>query len=129
MKYGTGEGGWFSKPPRGNAGIGLWKGISSTAMNLKQNCIFEIREENRIRFWKDTWCGELPLCVTFPTLYNVAGTRKAMVDEVWDCFDNYGAWNLRFIRSFNDWEIEQVQNFVGLINNMQIDPQKRDKML
>ena len=70
------------KASRGNVGIGLWKGISSVVVNLKQNCIFELREGNRIRFEEDTWCGELPLCVTFPTLYNVAGTRKAMVDEV-----------------------------------------------
>ena len=35
LKYGTEEGGWFSKPPRGNAGKGLWKGINSEAVNLK----------------------------------------------------------------------------------------------
>ena len=25
LKYGTEEGGWFPKPPRGNAGKDLWK--------------------------------------------------------------------------------------------------------
>ena len=50
LKYGTEGGGWFLKPPRGNAGKGLRKEIHSKAMNLKQNCIFELGEGNRIRF-------------------------------------------------------------------------------
>ena len=126
LKYGT-KGGWFPKPPRGNASKGLWKGINSEAINLKQNCIFELRERNRIRFWEDTWCGELPLCVTFPTLYNIAGTRKATIEEVWDLSNFSSAWNQRFLRPFNDWEVEQVQNFVGLLNNKHIFPRKKDK--
>ena len=81
------------KPPRGNADKGLWKGINYEVANLKQNCILELGEGNMIRFWEDTWCGELPLCVTFPTLYNIAGTRKAMVEEVWDLSNFFGAWN------------------------------------
>ena len=129
LKYGTEEGGWFSKSPRGNASKGLWKGINFEAVNLKQNCIFEVREGNMIRFWEDTWCGELPLCVTFPTLYNIVGTRKATVEEVWDLSNFSGAWNPRFLRPFNDWEMEQVQNFVGLLNNKHTFPRKKDKLV
>ena len=81
-----------------------------------------------IRFWEDTWWGELPLCVTFPTLYNIAGTRKATVEEVWDLSNFYGAWNLRFLRPFNDWEMKHVQNFVRLLNNWHTFPRK-DKLV
>ena len=27
LKYGMGDGGWFSNTPRGNHGVGLWKDI------------------------------------------------------------------------------------------------------
>ena len=40
LKYGTEEGGWFSRTPRGNAGLGLWKGINAEATKLKQDCVF-----------------------------------------------------------------------------------------
>ena len=78
---------------------------------------------------KETKSGELPLCVTLPILCNVAGTRKAMVAEVWEISENYGAWNLRFIKPFNDWEMKQVQNFIGLINKNHIFPWKKDKLV
>ena len=35
LKYGTEEGGWFTRPPRGTAGAGLWKGLSSETRILK----------------------------------------------------------------------------------------------
>lgn len=34
----------------------------------------------RVNFWKDGWCGDSPLCVSFPTLFAVA---------VYICFANF----------------------------------------
>ena len=31
-------------------------------------------------------------------------------------------WNPRFIRSFNDWEMELAHNFIGLVNNKKVNP-------
>ena len=50
LKYGTEEGGWFSRTPRGNAGLGLWKGINAEVAKLKQDYVFELGEGKRIRF-------------------------------------------------------------------------------
>ena len=33
------------------------------------------------RFWEDKWCGENPLCVSFPTLYVVVASKGAKVGE------------------------------------------------
>ena len=38
----------------------------------------------------------------FPTLYALAGSKEAMVGEVWNSMMGEGGWNMRFIRSFND---------------------------
>ena len=38
------------------------------------------------------------------------------MEEVRDLSDFSGAWNPRFLRPFNEWEMEQVHNFVGLLN-------------
>ena len=48
LKYGTEEGGWFTRLPRGKASIGLWKGINTEAVKLMQECSFELGEGNRI---------------------------------------------------------------------------------
>ena len=37
--------------------------------------------------------------------------------EVWDTVSGEGTWNPRFMRSFNDWEMDKFQNFINLINN------------
>ena len=42
------------------------------ALQLKQDCKLIVGEGDRIRFWEDIWCGENPLCTSFPTLYAVA---------------------------------------------------------
>ena len=129
MKYGNEEGGWFSRIPRGNAGLGLWKGINAEAAKLKQDCVFELGEGKRIRFWEDVWCGEVTLCASFPTLYNIARTKGAKVANVWESSRETGAWNPRFSRAFNDWEMEQVQIFIGLTSNKLIIPRKKDRIV
>ena len=39
------------KALRGTASAGLWNGISSETAKLKQQCLFELGEGIRIRFW------------------------------------------------------------------------------
>ena len=51
---------------------------------------------SRISFWKDIWCGEDPLCESFPALYNLTVTKEAKVVDIWDSFKGEGAWNPSF---------------------------------
>ena len=63
---------------------------------------------SRIRFWKDTWCDESPLCEGFSALNSLAVAKGAKVADIWDNSMGDGAWNPTFVRPFNDWEIEEV---------------------
>ena len=36
-----------------------------------------------VKFWKDACCSGEPLCVLFPYLYAVVGSKGASVKEVW----------------------------------------------
>ena len=82
---------------------------------LKQNCCFELGDGDKIRFREEAWCGETPLCMAFPALYAVIGSKGAKVVEVWG-ESGLGDWNLRFVRSFNDWEMEMIQNLICTVN-------------
>ena len=76
--------------------------ISKEAAILKIDCSFQLGEGSRTRFWEDVWCEELPLCESFPALYNLARTKGAKVAELWESARDSGTWNLRFSRTFND---------------------------
>ena len=65
---------------------------------------------------------------SFPNLYNLARTEGAKVIEVWENSRGNGAWNPRFIRPFNDWEMEAFQNFISITNNKKITPLKRVRL-
>ena len=65
----------------------------------------------------------------FPSLYALAGSKRVMVAEVWDTIRGKGTWNPRFTRSFNDWEMDKVQNFINLINRKKINQLERDRLL
>ena len=63
LKYGTEEGGWFTKAVAGSDGVSLWKEINEEASQLKLNSDFVIGDGSKVRFWEDVWCREEPLCV------------------------------------------------------------------
>ena len=31
----------------------------------------------RVRFWKNKWCGDDPLCVTFPSIFALIVSKEA----------------------------------------------------
>ena len=45
---------------------------------------FFVGNEQRVRFWKDRWCGDSPLCVFFPSLFGLAVDKEAWVSNICD---------------------------------------------
>ena len=54
----------------------------------------------RVGFWKDKWCEDELLYVSFPSLFALALIVEG------------GGWVPCFSRSFNDWEVESVERFL-----------------
>ena len=129
QKYCTEAGGWFTNAPRGSYGVGLWKEISKESEQLKNDSSFEIGDGCRIKFWENVWCRETPLRVSFPSLYALSNSKGAMASELWENIGGNGVWNPKFIRGFNDWELECIQIFLGLLNSKKANPQKRDNLV
>ena len=55
------------------------------------------------------------LCVSFPTLFNLAIHKDDLVRDVWDYSGVGGGWISCFNRSFNDWEMRELENFLHVI--------------
>ena len=68
------------------------------------------------------------MCTSFPTLYAVATSKGAKVGEVWESTRGGGGWNLRFIKPFNDWELEETQRLISLNSSRNISQGEKDKI-
>ena len=45
-------------------------------------CYFEIKDGSNARFWEDTWAGELPFKVKYPSIYNIVCDPHATVAKI-----------------------------------------------
>ena len=58
-------------------------------------------------FWKDKWCETTPFCEAFRSLFAIATSKEAWVNEVWTAEgEKRGSWTPSFNRPFNDWEMK-----------------------
>ena len=64
----------------------------------------------------------------FLALYNLAGPKGVSVADVCDNGRGEGAWNLIFIRPMNDWEVDDAQSFLGLLNSRFLKQGEKDKL-
>ena len=77
-----------------------------------------------ISFWKDTWCVEEALCLSFPSLFNLAAFKEARVENVWDSSREEGGWTPVFLRPLNDWELDEVTSFLQVLHRRKVQDQE-----
>ena len=95
-------------------------------MLLLNNVSFSVGDGKRVRFWKDIWCGNMPLCEAFPSLFDLVGSKDAWVADYWVPMGEEGGWTLHFLRPFNDWEVER---FLSSIQGKRLDADVEDRMV
>ncbi|RVW46187.1 Cleavage and polyadenylation specificity factor subunit 1 [Vitis vinifera] len=89
-------------------------GLPSYYLGLPLGVSFQICVGNgqRVRFWRDKWCDNEPLCDSFPSLFAFSLSKKAWVAKVWNLEGEGRGWTPRFSRLFNDWEMGSVEYFL-----------------
>ena len=106
-------GGWTSKLGRGSHGCVLWRSIRMGWEMFRKNVHFKIGVGDRVKFWTDRWCGDLPLDLAFSILYNIVANKEASVETSLMCqgAGNRRTWDVCFIRGPNDWEADVMDDF------------------
>ena len=128
-KFGESPGGWHTRDLRGGYGTSLWKEIRKEWPSFLQNSVFALGDGRRINFWKDAWCGGEALCARFPCLFNLALNKDARVADIWESGDGVGGWSPTFLRSLNDWEIEEMVRFLQTLHEQNFRPTGEDMLL
>ncbi|RVW87760.1 Transposon TX1 uncharacterized 149 kDa protein [Vitis vinifera] len=128
-KYGEEEGGWISCEVREGYGVGLWKEIRKEGVLLFKNVSFTVGDGRKVKFWKDIWCGNTPLCEAFPSLFAFAVSQDAWVEDCWDYMGDAGGWNPCFSRSFNDWELEAVASLLSVLQGKRLNVGMEDSVV
>ena len=70
--------------------MGHWKAIGNGWMEFSKRVAFKVGDGRRVRFWKDRWCGDEALSISFPSLYALSTSKEAWVAEVWDAMGEDG---------------------------------------
>ena len=68
------------------------------------------------------------MCNRFPNLFNIATNKEAKVAEIWDSREGVGCWSLTFLRSLNDWELEEMTRFLQILHGHNLHPLGEDKL-
>uniref|UniRef100_A0A2N9HVB8 N-acyl-aliphatic-L-amino acid amidohydrolase n=1 Tax=Fagus sylvatica TaxID=28930 RepID=A0A2N9HVB8_FAGSY len=104
-----------SKSVQGPYGKSVWKSIRKGWPNFAANVNFRMGNGAHLKFWQHQWCGEIPLRLRFPELFQIASNPEASVKELARFDGTSFHWNVSFIRLVHDWELESVADFMDVL--------------
>ncbi|KAG7944624.1 hypothetical protein I3843_15G111600 [Carya illinoinensis] len=125
-KHGCEWGRWCSKEGRRSYGVCLWKYIRKGWNIFEKHIKFEVGVGDRIQFWFDEWCSEIPLNAVFPVVFSLVGNQQVAISEVLCRVDGAVHWNVICTRNAQDWELDEI---AGFLYSVKIDENGRDRLL
>jgi hypothetical protein len=51
----------------------------------------------------------------FPGLYSLASNKEAFIADNFDSVSGFRQWNISFVRSLNDWEVDNLASLYSLL--------------
>ncbi|KAJ9689585.1 hypothetical protein PVL29_014989 [Vitis rotundifolia] len=124
-KFGEVDGGWTTRKVREFYGTGLWKNIRKGWEEFFLRTSICIGNGRQTRFWWDIWVGDSKLKDLFPLLFRIATHNSAIVADLWGSQGGGGGgWEVHFRRSFQDWELEEVNRFLSHISAVKVQEEE-----
>ena len=57
----------------------------------------------------------MPLLEVYPRLYSLVSNKEASIADNFDSVSGSRQWNISFVRSLNDWEVDDLTSFYSLL--------------
>jgi hypothetical protein len=99
----------------GPYGVGLWKHIRRGWGTFAKGVRFEVGLGSKVSFWHDVWCSDQLLKHVFPSLFSIARYKEAWVKDNFIWRNGLVEWNVIFVRSVQDWELDVVSSFFEML--------------
>ena len=93
---------------------------------FKASFFLKVGNGERIRFLHDHWCGDEPLKNTFSDLFSIARDKDVAIANIMSFVSGDLHWDLSFIRSVHDWELESLTSFLDLIYATSLSGMRED---
>jgi hypothetical protein len=107
--------------------VGVWKNIRRWEEFSRFN-IFEVGDGSEIRFWRNVWCGDQTLKVAFLMLFSIARFKEASMAHHLQFSNEISQWNITFIKSVHEWEVESITSFFNLLYSPRLRRGDKDKI-
>uniref|UniRef100_A0A2N9FH95 Reverse transcriptase domain-containing protein n=1 Tax=Fagus sylvatica TaxID=28930 RepID=A0A2N9FH95_FAGSY len=120
IKYGMLTGGKLWRLSMGVCGVG---GVLKRVMARMRVDIGD-----KVQFWHDTWCSDLPLKVLYPELFSIARDKDTSVAALMSFSNGTLHWDVSFSRNVQDWELESLVAFMELIYSRTLDGTGQDQL-
>jgi len=113
---------FFNSKSRGASQF--WQGLHKVKHLFKWGAIHKVRDGSQTFFWLDTWLGDSPLKIQYPTLYSISRDPNAMVADIY-----YGGeWTIDFRRSLSSTEALEHDHLLSLLQTFHINSSECDEV-
>jgi len=75
----------------------------------------KVRLGAKVKFWEDTWIGDIPLNVILPRLYARSNNREQTLIELGSWISEKWCWKLSWRRELFEWEKPQLIEFINIL--------------
>lgn len=81
---------------------------------MRRLAVRKVGKGDRVQFWDDVWCGEVPLSVIFPKLHNISRNQGVSVSEMWLA----GGWRWEFRRQLSIRDQGELAELEGMLREV-----------
>jgi hypothetical protein len=100
--------------------VGLWKHIRRGWDTFAKGLRFKVGVGSKVHLWHDIWFGDQPLKYAFPPLFSIARYKEAWVMDNFIWRNGSVEWDVIFVRSIQDWELDVVLSFFDQLYSCEI---------
>ncbi|GMP95492.1 hypothetical protein CsSME_00044522 [Camellia sinensis var. sinensis] len=96
----------------------MFIGVQSRIIfNYLDNCLIQVGDGRRIKFWHEKWCGATSLKNKFPTLFTLSSAKSGSLHFFYARKSSPNGWNLLYIRPLYAWELADEARLFDLLSS------------